>query len=298
MAWVKLDDRSWCHPKLVSAGLAARGLDVAGMCWSSLMQTDGFVRADIISQVSGHAKNARELADILVRVGRWEVDPRGGWLIHDFLKYNPSAADQEAKRQDQADQKARWRAEKAAKAAKASAKRPARTIGVRNVRTLSGADKNDVRDLSALPDPAPNTSKDVLSETRSRSLREENSDALRLCEVLAADIGNHRAGPPPAVTQRWRTDMRLLLERGPTDQDKPEVIAPERVERAMSVLFTQLAIRDNGFCWADQIRSPGALREHWHQIRVAAMAATNGTAGHGRRSTIEDEFGNPIWADS
>ena len=98
-----------------------------------------------------------------------------------------------------------------------------------------------------------------------------------LCEDLADRVGHHRDDVPPAVTAKWRKDMRLLLQRGPLDQKAPTPIAPGTVASALCVIFEQLADPGRtGFCWADQVQSPGALRKHWHKIRTSARsAATN-----------------------
>jgi hypothetical protein len=65
--------------------------------------------------------------------------------------------------------------------------------------------------------------------------------------------------------------MRLLVERGPLGLERAMPIEPERIEKAIRVVFGPLAQVDgNGFCWAAQVRSPGALREHWVQLMDAA----------------------------
>jgi hypothetical protein len=95
-----------------------------------------------------------------------------------------------------------------------------------------------------------------------------------LCAELADAIGNHRGGiRRPPVTKRWREDMRLLLERGPLHQDEPERVPPDRVRACIAVVFGELAEPQGAsrFCWADQIRSAGALRDHWWQLYRAAQ---------------------------
>lgn len=93
-----------------------------------------------------------------------------------------------------------------------------------------------------------------------------------LCTELATAVGKFADAPPPAVTKRWRNDMRLLLERGPLHQQDPAPTSPELVRQCLQVVFTELAEPEGrgGFCWAAQIRSPHALRDHWHQMRVKA----------------------------
>lgn len=106
-----------------------------------------------------------------------------------------------------------------------------------------------------------------------------------LCNMLADAISLHRGsivngepqwGPRPRITKAWHQSMRLLIERGPLHVDKPEPVAPERVLQAIKVVFNDLAEpqgRDN-FCWADQIQSATALRDHWMQLREAARRTT------------------------
>lgn len=100
---------------------------------------------------------------------------------------------------------------------------------------------------------------------------EPRSDIDSLCALLAERVGTHRDGPSPPVTKRWRTDMRLLIDRGPLNQDQPTPLGVERVERAIRFCFDRLAdANGSGFCWADQVRSPQSLRKHWHQLATAA----------------------------
>jgi hypothetical protein len=154
------------------------------------------------------------------------------------------------------------------------------------------------------PNP-PSSSTEPPKSTQTRLLptedkpKEENTTAAeRLCGVLADRIDAYRGGGArPAITGAWRTDMRLLLERGPLGRAKAEAHDPIRVQRAMDRIFSELADADNGgFCWAAQIRSPGALRRHWDQ--AADTLRRRGSAGpqrdplRGRHDeSIEDRMG-------
>lgn len=61
--------------------------------------------------------------------------------------------------------------------------------------------------------------------------------------------------------------MRLLIERGELGVEGARGRSPEVIARAISFVFTELAERGaDGFCWADQVRSPGALRRHWPRL--------------------------------
>jgi hypothetical protein len=101
-----------------------------------------------------------------------------------------------------------------------------------------------------------------------------SADVDALCSQLADKVAAQRGGAQPPVTERWRKDMRLLLERGPLHQDRPEPCSPEKVETTIAYVFAEMSEPEgrSGFCWADQIRSPGALRDHWLQMAQAAKA--------------------------
>lgn len=88
MAWVRLDDGYPEHPKVDRVGPLAAWLNVCAWAYCARNLTDGFVpegRVDRLAKVT----NAKKLAASLVDAKLWErVD--GGYLVHDFLAYNPS----------------------------------------------------------------------------------------------------------------------------------------------------------------------------------------------------------------
>ena len=89
MGWLRLDDAFGTHPKV--AGLSDRAFraHVMGLLYCAQHLTDGFVpRA-----MGPRATTAKELE----RAGLWSTSRRG-WMIHDFLDYNPSRAEVDDKR--------------------------------------------------------------------------------------------------------------------------------------------------------------------------------------------------------
>jgi hypothetical protein len=114
MTWVKIEDGFADHPKLLRAGPIAGWLHLAGLCYSARHLTDGHVPVQAIHTLAvfngvaatGDGQlfsepmrvDVHELARILVRAGLWEEQHDGetkvltGWLIHDYLAYNPSRA--------------------------------------------------------------------------------------------------------------------------------------------------------------------------------------------------------------
>lgn len=95
-----------------------------------------------------------------------------------------------------------------------------------------------------------------------------DAQAGRLCRLLAEAIDRHR-GTKPSIGTRWTKDMGLLLRRGPKGIEGPPP-SVEDVATMIDIVFTRLNDPDRkGFCWADQIRSAGALRDHWDQLSLA-----------------------------
>lgn len=97
MPWGRLDDSLYDHPKLdliePRHRLAAVGLWTLAISWSNRRLTDGHVPIARIRALGGTAA----IAGRLVEAGLFEKTGNG-YRIHDFLEFNDSAADVEAKR--------------------------------------------------------------------------------------------------------------------------------------------------------------------------------------------------------
>lgn len=90
MGWLRVDDAFTDHPKI--AGLSDRAFraHVEGLVYCARYLTDG--------QVPRAKGPAPRVATELERAGLWSSTKRG-WMIHDFLDYNPSRSDTLAKRE-------------------------------------------------------------------------------------------------------------------------------------------------------------------------------------------------------
>lgn len=92
MSWFRLDDNGYDHDKVLSAGDRAYGAWCRAGQYSSNKKTDGFVSHRAAKQINSDVRVWKRL----VEVGLMEsVD--GGYVIHDYLEYNPSKAELEAK---------------------------------------------------------------------------------------------------------------------------------------------------------------------------------------------------------
>jgi hypothetical protein len=99
MPWFRLEDTFHHHPKVMRAGNGPVGLWVRCGTWSAAYLTDGMVPADIAAMYG----RTREI-ETLVATRLWvEVD--GGFLMPDYLDYNPSKADVVQRRKADAERK-------------------------------------------------------------------------------------------------------------------------------------------------------------------------------------------------
>lgn len=120
MAWVRIDDHFDEHPKLAAIGPLGWGVWLAGLAYCNRNLTDGFIprskarmmatlddiedddgRLWALSRSSGMTGDdvqAQWVIDILVRAGVWDEVP-GGYQVHDYLDYQPSAEKVNAERE-------------------------------------------------------------------------------------------------------------------------------------------------------------------------------------------------------
>ena len=114
VGWARIEDTHADHPKLIEAGPFAELLDVRAICWSSRLQTDGRIPSSALPTISRGLPRPKLYAQKLVKAGRWRVASRrdgiDGWVIHDFLKLNPSKEERDAERAANAARQRRFRA--------------------------------------------------------------------------------------------------------------------------------------------------------------------------------------------
>lgn len=99
MPWVKLDDSWYDSPKFAGLGLHDVGLWAVCLSWCARHLTDGHIPTGVVARIIPHVPSP---GAELVTAGLWDKVP-GGWQIHDYLDYQPSADHvriQRAKRAD------------------------------------------------------------------------------------------------------------------------------------------------------------------------------------------------------
>lgn len=107
--WSKIDDQFINHPKVIGLSDAAVRTWLAGLCYAGQYLTDGRLPRGF---VAGHPDEAVELMDARL----WDPLSAGEVQIHDYLDYNPPAAQVRAEREQKAAAKKRGGQQRAAAA--------------------------------------------------------------------------------------------------------------------------------------------------------------------------------------
>jgi len=112
MTWVKLDDGFMGHPKVRALSHGAICLHLAALCWSSRYLTDGFIPACEVGGLILRYKPAFLKEVLAVQPHQtsavWD-EAEGGYRIHDYLVYQPSARQATAERAATAERQRKWK---------------------------------------------------------------------------------------------------------------------------------------------------------------------------------------------
>lgn len=118
MVWVRYDDQYPIHRKVAGLSDAAFRLHTAAIFWSARNGTDGFVPDEDLDQVCAQVRDPARFAAECVNRRTWHLaahsctsemcpDPRDepGWVIHDYLEYQPTKDESEIAKKKQQEQK-------------------------------------------------------------------------------------------------------------------------------------------------------------------------------------------------
>lgn len=108
MTWLKVDDRFPGHRKVRRLSDGAFRLHVTALCACAHDLTDGLVTRDDLDEFPSVKQTGKHVAELVER-GLWD-EVEGGWVIHDYLDFNPSKADVDAEREAARERQRRWKA--------------------------------------------------------------------------------------------------------------------------------------------------------------------------------------------
>jgi hypothetical protein len=231
MTWAKLDDGFYRHPKSRAAGKDGRALFVASLCWAASHLTDGFIATHDLGLIAAEAEvKPRPTANRLVQVGMWEpVD--GGWQIHDYLDFNPTA--------EAALDKRRKRAEAGRKGGLKS--RPPRTKPEAKPEAIASGgsalqnDDTGSRSVSATSPPTGPRPSDHTPPPTSQNGRSSEAKP----EAIASANGKQNGTPSPSpypTKELTSSDYSHTEPDTPDDDQQPRPTQDARIETALAIL--------------------------------------------------------------
>lgn len=257
MPWVRLDDRFPTHRKVALLSDRAFRLYVSALCWSSENLTEGHISDRELTLVA-RVRGTKTAATELVTAQLWERED-DGYVIHDFLEYNPSRA---RVKEDRERNSARQQAFR-------DRKRAARDDVEQADDDESNAPRNGVTDppRNAPSNAAPSPTRPLPPTTSYGSSdvvdAPERRDVEALCAHLADRI-EQNGSKRPTITKAWRTAARLMLDKdGRTEQ---------QVHTAIDWC------QDSDF-WRANVLSMPKLRSKYDQLRLQASRQTPTATG-------------------
>ncbi|MET7923136.1 hypothetical protein ABZT43_03905 [Streptomyces sp. NPDC005349] len=105
-----MDDRFPSHRKVALLSDRAFRLHVSAICWCAENLTDGHIRDRELALVA-HIRGLKPTAAELEKAGAWDRTD-DGWVIHDYLDYNPSREQVLLERKKNAERQERFRQRK------------------------------------------------------------------------------------------------------------------------------------------------------------------------------------------
>lgn len=247
MAWARLDDRMPWSRKIQPLSDRAFRLYVTGIAFCAAELTDGFIsdaNLALLPLKRGRNDAARELEDCKL----W-TRTDGGWMVHDFLEYNRSAAQVKQERKNVAARQQRFRD-----------RRNGVTNGVADAVTddqeqPNEAPRNGVSNASpSRPVPSrPTSSNEEASSLRSDGVA-DRPEVEQLCTELA-DLIEANGSRRPAITKKWQDAARLMIDKDGRTYDS---------------IMGAIHWSQNDPFWRSNILSMPKLREKYDTMRLQA----------------------------
>lgn len=264
MAWVSIDDQFHDHPKAEQVGPLGRDLYVAGLEYANRNLTDGFIpKATAGRLVSfydipgiGVTVNPYDIVNLLLDAGLW-IAVEGGFEIHDYLDYQPSAEEVTRRREQKRERQQRWRE-------KQSAEEEASTDENEDVSVDVSVDASrDGLQDGQTQDPRPKTQVIPKRPKEQTATPAAPRSKLRVVdEIFDAVIAVCYGKPPDQLTrdERGRANraVKQLRELGATAE---QIYAREKAYRSRSPGFplTPQTLTKSWTALGDAVTTPNGL---------------------------------------
>lgn len=235
MAWFKVDDGFWSHPKTATLSDSAVTLWVRAGAYSCQHLTDGVIARPVLRLV-GESAAADELVDAALWV---EVD--GGWRFHDWGEYQETSETVKKRRSDARDRQRRAREVREQK--RAMSQRESRvTEGVSNA-------------VSSLP------------PTRPDPTRPDQLLKAKLSRIDDAFERAYKSWPKKVEKKKSHDKFRLLAKKHDPDWLTDQVIrfGTAYANTTESRYVPALVVWLNGERWTDELptASTDVINAQW-----------------------------------
>ena len=262
MTWVKLDDGLAINPKMEDVSFQAVGLYTLALTECARRMTDGIIAPHVVERLAvGRSVHADSPMDVhavvreLVASKLWVEHENGTFEVPDFLDYNYSRSQVEAKRDKDKRRK-----------------RNDRAMSARTSTRTEGGTSGDLSDaVSTTPEPQnPRTLKEPPeSELEPEPVDPVTAERLRVAEELCNELADLVAANPPDskrpnVSKAWVTDMERCV--------RLDERSPNQVRGLFEYVFD-----GPGSFWISNMRSPDAVRRHFDKIRAQKQSTDEPT---------------------
>lgn len=282
MPWVRFDDTFPIHRKVEGLSDAAFRLHVSAVSWCARNLTDGFVPEGDLELVTARVRSPERFAAELVNRDLWHraetvtrngavvghetgcdsgdcaAPTRPGWVIHDYLEFQPSKAKVKEEQSKNAERQRRYRERQAAKQQAREGDSQDRNDVTNASRTaFEQRDSNAVSNAvsngeQTLPRPDPTRKEEAKASSSSVTAPPTRPEVEKLCRHLADRmIGN--GFKPPTIGKKWLDAARLLLDADKRDFDE----AMELIDWCQDSTF-----------WRSNIKSMTKFRDQYDTLRL------------------------------
>ena len=284
MAWFKVDDNFYDHPKVDDLSLEAVGVWLLCGTYSARHLTDGLVPTRRAQRMGATETVIGELVD----AGLWhEVDD--GYQFHNWAEYQPTKGRVEEARAKERERKRKYRRDKAGQYTGQEQDSP--DLSQRDNPRTSQRDTPDVSQVeSHQPDPTRPDPTRTPKELKESTI----ADAIeRPAETVTADDSDDDLEPRPDIDQILDTidahcDHHGFKKPGRTKKNHTAArLMLDRDERPLDEVVDVLRFVTMSDFWPDKIRSAVKLREKYDQLKYQAQRAQTPTTGAPQRMTAD-----------
>ena len=251
MAWLKKDDRFAQHRKIRRLTDGAYRLHDTALLACAHDETDGVVTEDDIADMQ-HGERLRKYVPALVRAGLWHEITPDSWQINDYLDYNPSRSELDAKREKARERQERWRKGRSEAGSEDSSRD--RNAVTPPVVTHTSHSPDPTPPVPSRPEPQEKDSSSEIADATSRP-EDERPDVEEILDHLEASIAANDA-KVPTRGKKARSAIRLMIDR--------DGRTPDQIKAAID-----FATGDE--FWRGNILSAPKLREQFDKLRFAAQ---------------------------